>query len=723
MGIFSSKKKTYVGTSASRLIEDNMVPNSILAGVTKAVLKDGEISASVLNELRRGIGSKARSMYNYGRNNYIFGTPDANIQSNVVGESQLLAVLQTLFAGAIVIEYHHLGAPNILHIARQKLMASHGYNPVTNQLGALTTSTGFPVFVHDLVVVLPTATAANYSLEATAQWGTTPKMLPSPTRKGLAIVPQVGALATFTPVEINATATEDHVRVQYAWPNAANAVQQSSFIIGNSEFEEAADYFQVSFTHGGVQKYWTYKAGQGTYPSLDALVDTGGAGQSIGTFFPMIHFRNNKQSMAANPLSQEYLQSVRMAKKLGVDYMEIHDAIHDNPDIADVAQAYLTLLVPVMSTNKVDRQYLFDFFDQLLDAGLGVPAGTTDLTPFKTMRAVARTAILVQDTKVKHTLSCTGITKKLVAGNIGAIGDYSSGFVATPAANEHHFFKRQITPDVYEELNVVGLEMRYWVDGKYSAVGDDADAALMIPMDYSISRNYPMPVQEVLYARSLHLIANSSVTVKIKWYQRPAFATFLQIVGIVLFFIDGGFTAALANAIAQGVIAVITFIVVTVLVNLVVKFAFELLAKILGPEFAILVAVVAAVVGFAKGLEAGFKAALPTITQMLQLATGLLNGASKVVMDDLMDLSKEFEAFKDEAKEQMKLLEDTKSLLENSARLNPLVIFGETPDNYFNRTVHSGNVGTIGYQVIESYADMALTLPTISDSLGGAQNE
>lgn len=716
MGIFSSKKKTYVGTSASRLIEDAFVPNSVLSGTTKAIFKDGDVAKEVLADLRRGIGSKARSMYNFGRNNYVFGTPDAKIQTNVIGESQLLAVLSTFAPGVINLEYHHVGTPNILHIARQKLVELHGYNQATNQLGDLS-------YVHDLVVVVPQGAATVYGAEAIEQWGTPPKTLASLTRTVASVFPDAGALSMFTPVEYSPTAMEDHVRVEHAHLDGAGVLQRGSFTIGNSEFDEHADYFHVGYTLDGVQKYWTYKVGAGTHPSLDSLVNSGDPSQTVGTFFPMIHFRSDKQSMAANTASVEYKDSVKMAKKLGIDYMQIHDAIHENPDIADIEQSYLTLLVPVASTNDLDRKYLFDFFDQLIDSGLGTPAPLLESTAPRAARVVPKTAILVQDKKAKHTLTYTGSSKKLVAGVIGPIDTYISGFVATPSAKKHHYFRRQITSAVYEEIKVLGLEMRYWVEGTYSAVGDEEDAALLIPLDYSISRKYPLPEQEVLYSRSLHLVSNSLVVVKVKWYQRGAFATFLQIVGIVLFFVDGGFTSALASAIAQGAAAVISFIAITLMVNYVVKFAFEVLAKVLGPEFSIFLAVAAAIYGGYQYVKDGLKTALPAINQMLQIANGLLKGTAKVVMDDLMDLGKEFEAFKNEAEEQMKLLDETKALLENSTRLNPMVIFGESPDNFYNRTVHSGNVGTIGYQAIEAYVDMALTLPTISDSLGGVQNE
>jgi hypothetical protein len=76
-------------------------------------------------------------------------------------------------------------------------------------------------------------------------------------------------------------------------------------------------------------------------------------------------------------------------------------------------------------------------------------------------------------------------------------------------------------------------------------------------------------------------------------------------------------------------------------------------------------------------------------------------------------------AFQSDAETKMKLLEDAQSLLDSNLRLNPLVIFGETPDDYYRRTVHSGNIGIIGYAAVHDYVEVALRLPTLSDTVEG----
>ena len=66
----------------------------------------------------------------------------------------------------------------------------------------------------------------------------------------------------------------------------------------------------------------------------------------------------------------------------------------------------------------------------------------------------------------------------------------------------------------------------------------------------------------------------------------------------------------------------------------------------------------------------------------------------------------------------MKLLESAQDLLEPSQLLHPFIIFGESPNDFYNRTVHSGNIGTMAISSITNYVDLSLTLPKFSETVG-----
>lgn len=108
----------------------------------------------------------------------------------------------------------------------------------------------------------------------------------------------------------------------------------------------------------------------------------------------------------------------------------------------------------------------------------------------------------------------------------------------------------------------------------------------------------------------------------------------------------------------------------------------------------------------------------PWASEMLQAANGLISEVSSYFSDALSDLAKQADLFGIYAEEKMELLENTNKLLQGNNLLSPFVLFGETPTNYYDRTIHAGNIGTIGLGAISNYVDYSLRLPELVDTLG-----
>jgi hypothetical protein len=179
---------------------------------------------------------------------------------------------------------------------------------------------------------------------------------------------------------------------------------------------------------------------------------------------------------------------------------------------------------------------------------------------------------------------------------------------------------------------------------------------------------------------------------------------------------DGGQLLAGVIAGTTTLTAAMVVIATKLLVAYMISVAIKLFVKEVGAEFAILLAIVAIAFGVITIAEAGGLEGAPWATTLLQLSTGLMQAANTVNMEELMG---EAEDFLEMAEEQTKLLDTAKELLEGNTLLNPFVIFGESPDDYYNRTVHSGNIGVLSISAISSYVDISLTLPKLEDTLGG----
>jgi hypothetical protein len=47
-----------------------------------------------------------------------------------------------------------------------------------------------------------------------------------------------------------------------------------------------------------------------------------------------------------------------------------------------------------------------------------------------------------------------------------------------------------------------------------------------------------------------------------------------------------------------------------------------------------------------------------------------------------------------------------------------MVVFGEKPDEYYARTIHSGNVGLESMNIVQNFVDISLRLPTMQETAG-----
>lgn len=743
MGLFSSKTKTQVGTVVSRVVPDDAVPNSVRTGVLKSLFDDdgGDIPGFVMEELVQSIGLKANRMYEYGQETYTYGVPSGQVYTSTQGQSVAQGIINTLEGQVVLLDYYRFGPPNNLHIAWKKLIAQQGYNLATNQLSVQTTLRGFPTYLKDMQIVVPATWMTTIEPAALEQWGPPATAGVTPLRPANTTI---GYLTEHSSVQIDATVSVPYAKVFVTWRNTTTKVDYDATItISLSGYDDTKDYFQARYRIGGQAKYWMYEAGAGTYPTLDEYFDDP-VGAS-GLYFPIAYFRYNKVDQSIDTGAPAYLTSKKLVKYLGMDFDQLSAAINANPDIADVEQAMLMMAVPAVTTNELERRYLFDYFDGLFYAGANQYRTRSEATANEALQQnqdLNKNTIVIRDARFKMALSNGGITKKRTTGVVSvgaAIGDHHSGFtevtipveyvdawtgstVASSITVKVHFYKRQITETLYDEIQVYNLQMVYHIIGEYTTTGDDEDDILLIPLDRSITMEYSAPQREELYSRSLHYVFNSVVVTKVKWYQQAWFSKLIIVVAIVItIFTYGAAWEAVAAAIAAGTMtfaAVLMAIAIGILKYLIVMIAVKLFVKAVGVEAAMIIAIIAAAYGIYDAYSMGGLAGAPFAQQLLSVSTNLAKGVSNEVATMMADLMGEASDFTKYVEEQTKTLDKAKDLLEDNNFLSPFVIFGESPDAFFNRTVHSGNIGVVGIDAISSYTSMALTLPTIQDTLG-----
>jgi hypothetical protein len=752
MGLFSSKKKTTVGTTAVRVIADADLPNAKKQATTQALFRGGDLLPYMMDALTGGLGFKVERLFEYAATDYVHGLPSGQYLSANAATETTQVILNGLAGAPVTLVYVRFGPLNTLHAGWLAAIAQAGYDPATNILAGLG-APGQPAYLTDLQVVVPPGFLASADPQVVAQWGYSPRAGYVPNQ--LARVAGLAPVVAFSPLVEDPEATDDYVRLSYVWgapetEGGSGAVHSATLALPITGYDDAADYVHALYVVDGVPHYWLYQVGSGTYAALDALATT--APVTLGQYFPFVYFRYAKQSTNADPTSADYRTSKKLVKYLGMDYDTVADGINANPDIADVEQAMLMLAVPAVPTHPIEQRYLFDFF-----AAIQGQAGTTYSVSASPVRAalygtlgeapVPRWTTVIQDKRFKLSLSAAGITRTRKAGLLGPIGthavrmepfttavpylDEDSGWSMTQAVpGTRHIYTRQVSSALVDEIVVTDLTLQYHVYGRYAVTADEADAILLIPLDRALTQAYNTAERDTLYARSLHYVFNSRVITKIKWYQTSLFQFIVIVVTIALTIITYGATwQATAAALAAGTLTIQAFLM-TVLTGLieqvVIGAAVKLFVQVAGADLALVAAVVAMAVGGYEALASGSTSTLttlPYVGNLLQVGTGLASGVSQYLQGRIADLQEGFADLAADTEAATTALQEAAALLEQDTHLSPMTFFGEAPETFFHRTIHSGNIGMMGIDAVSNFVERSLSLPTLPERFGGFSSE
>lgn len=745
--LFGGGTRIDVNTSVSRVVSDDQLPDSIKNGTIKALFDDGDLSEYLMEETVHSVANRAEQMYRYAERKYSYGMPSGEIYLAIQQRNAVEEVLKRLHGSAVTVEYSRFGPPNTLHVGWMKLVELYGYQATTNQLAKLTAEKKTPVYLKDMVVVVPAADKELYSASVLEQYGTPPTAGYTPDKPSNT---SVGSLNGFTPVEISNTATEMHVEVTYCWQEKGTYVpagfnyaiegmvtKTAKMVVSTSGYKNK-DYFQIRYTHRGVTYFFMYEWGTGLYPILDSAFDT--PAQVMGEFFPFAYFRYGKNAMNGDKNSDGYKTSRKMLDYLNMDFDAVTNAVHENPGIGDVEQAMMVMAIPANSTDKLGSRYLFDFFNKMY---YFLPAQFTTVNELELSQplndpSTSANAISIRDKLFHMILSNGGIIKKRKAGSLGAVGTYSTEVVVnthpavrsgggresteiSPAyTSTSHIYRYQVSDATYDEIIVSGLSMQYFIWGNYTTIGDENDAILLVPLDRSITSNYTMQDREDLYTRSMYFVFNSLVRTEIKWYQTAFFQALVMAVAIYVTVSTGiDATSSIYAMIAAGATA--TTIAITIAIGvlefLAMQELFKLFVKAVGPEAAALIALVAAVYGTYDAISSGSVKGAPYASDLLALSSNLSTGISAELKDKMDELMSEANRFSRYIDEQEAKLDKANELLKQDNLLSPFLVFGEKPDDFYKRTVHSGNIGVMAIEMIGSFVETSLTLPKISETL------
>jgi len=725
MGLFSSKKKTKVHTEVQRMVEDSQLPESAKSAVIEYILKDGDkISNFLLNKMVDSVAVRAERMYAFAKKGkYYYGLPIATGISPIQGQTAVIQTLTNLHGQTVSTDYYRFGPLNSIHVGWQALVEEHGYSVDRNEITRLTIELGTPVYLEDMVAVYTPATVESADAGTLDVWGISPKAGYTPERPAMGYG-GINALVSPTPYEVDENTAQDYVRVHYVY-TLLGELQRGTFNIPviDSHPDEDGDYHHVRYRVGGQVKYWRYLQGSGTYPAIDTIYNTDFS--EMGTYFPWIYYRHDKQNRVSDRYqgTEAFNSSVKLAKFIGVDYQAFGEAIHENPGIDDIEQAMTIMAVAANSSDEIDCKYLYEYFGLLYTSSGG--ASQASLNTLMNWRGYDNSngrTISLRDREFHLVLQIGGITRTRYAGTVAKVGGYSGGL-----GDGYHIYRKQVARGFYDEIRVYDLETTYNIWGGKATSGKGESGNLLVPLDRSIASQFSLPEREVLYTRSLHNIFNTRVTTKTKWYQSGWFKWVMVIVAIVLTIVyPPGGAALWASIAAMGTVYLAMAVIATIVIQFAISAAVQLFAEAVGAEWAMVVAVVLVAYGGYQVLSKAGTVSVEavksaTANMFVKMGTSIGKAAMSVhqqgQIQEYNNELQQFELFKETQiaeLEEIRRMLDTKSLIDpfEFVAETPMIVWGESPQDLYGRTVHSGNIGVLTLDVPGSYVSNSLALPT-----------
>jgi len=368
----------------------------------------------------------------------------------------------------------------------------------------------------------------------------------------------------------------------------------------------------------------------------------------------------------------------------------------------------------------------------------------------------------IEDAGLKYEIVCHYIDVTHHSGSIGNKGHATRAFTILPRGLVETFagdgeivsiytsyeqsyvtFEYQDSPTTYTRIKVHGLVHHNYVYSGYKVttnLEDSTNGSMLIPLQYNVVSEMPLIQRNFLFQDAFQMVFNSHVAVKVKWYQTGLFRFGTIVVGFIWMAYTGDFSA-LKVAIAAGASAVAIYLIQQIVISIIWQQVFKVLAKAIGAEWA---AALAAVVAFAAKTGVMDTKSLPNVpfaedllnalpanikdftsgffdnfgAEFLKGASSAFGGIDLFIESEFDQLKLDLEQFELLKDEQEATLETANELLETSGIIDPFEFIESTgldpfenPEEFYNRTVHSGNVGALVYDAITHYVDMMLELP------------
>ena len=247
---------------------------------------------------------------------------------------------------------------------------------------------------------------------------------------------------------------------------------------------------------------------------------------------------------------------------------------------------------------------------------------------------------------------------------------------------------------------------------------DDDNQNFIIPLRRDLVKQMPPAEQEQLHYVALMLVFHAYERTKLSWYETDVFKAFIIMVSVVVMIYSGYdiFTNAATTLTAQGATAAAIYLATVVLASIAIQVTVKYVVQVVGPKVAFLAAVLAVIAGLVTGFtDTSLFNIDPTtlVTVGTSIGEGVTSNLTESIQSAMTAFNEEYDLLKD-------VVNSLEELLGTTTLVNPysfidqthLLNFSESATDYYERALLT-NPGVLSYDLLTSYVDTQLQLPTL----------
>lgn len=762
MGFFGSKTKTYVYASTFPLAEPN--PNEVKDAVLYALISNGSLSDSLINLTLNGMGNKTDQMRSYAKTHYTLGLPSCGYSDAVILNTEDVADAIGQDVGAlhgVLVDFNCVDYVSLFYAVAPFLMSARKWDPSNSLIHAYPSGMALPdglnlVRVDDVSLTADGAMASiTYGIHT---YRTREVRVQDGSRDGWSNRTETYLAETNTYAEV--------CPIPQGLPMGRKCCIAGYHLLDASGIPENKRhwwYYDVaSGKHPALNVQDSIEEPNNLLPVVpirynnQTLVGENAQGELYETGKKMmkrigVDIDELGASLEENPdiaeIDHAYVMfgiSLQTTDNTAIQYLvEFFD------HVADRAAVSMMDHVDSQMDEGAAQQNIFSVYGSASPGPGHTVEGSewvdADGDTIQSTTIGSNHVTTLTEHGLNLSISYSYIQSDIVAGSIGEKGTATMEKTLQPRTRPPRInpfsvpqdtsvltLKLQITDNAYKRIIVKDLVHRNYVYG-YRAVTttltdvieEPEDENFVIPIHYGVASRLPVLLKNQLYTQAVVMVVNSVVHQKVRWYERNFFKMIVMVVAIVIAVWSGQvWVAKLGKAVAAGTAAVMGFLLKTILISVVITVGFEFVAKQIGPELAAIIGLVVAAATIIYNPAGSFQMmgqAIPTSQAVLACSNALIAGAQKQIQHEIDDVTREMEDFTADAEAKMKKLEAAQELLEVEELLPFDLLEAQTqkfiqpptdsPSQFYDLTIHTGNIGALVLEMIPNYHDIALKLP------------